>query len=371
MKKLLMLVAVLVVVAGCSNGENEATESAPDGSARPVVYATNYPLKYFVKRIATPVVDVRLLVPGDEDPAYWRPSAEDVLAMQKADLIVLNGASYEGWLKDVSLPPSRLVVTADGFRDRLIPLEEETTHSHGIQGEHEHSGTAFTTWLDPTLAAAQAGAIRDALAARWPEHSGQFDAQLAGLAEDLSALDAELAEAVAGSPDLPVLFSHPVYQYLTHRYALNARSVHWEPDEVPDEAAWQELAAILRDFPAAWMIWEDTPLPQVSDRLESLGVRSVVFDPCANTPDSGDYLSTMQRNLEALRPVFATESRPARARTSRERSGEAASLPADPLTCTTKIACIPLPCGGQSRKPHGKPCVPRGRRPVDECRIGA
>ena len=64
-----------------------------------------------------------------------------------------------------------MVVTTDGLEDHLIPLEKKTTHSHGSEGDHEHSGTAFTTWLDPTLAAAQARAIKDALAARWPQHS--------------------------------------------------------------------------------------------------------------------------------------------------------------------------------------------------------
>jgi zinc transport system substrate-binding protein len=308
MTRLLALGAMLVAVAGCSDGGNEATESASEGTERPLVYATNYPLKYLVERIAAPVVDVRFLVPEGEDPAYWRPDAEDVLAMQEADLIALNGASYEAWLKNVSLPPSRMVVTTDGLRDRLISLEKETTHSHGLEGEHEHSGTAFTTWLDPTLAAAQAAAIKDALAARWPRHSDRFEAQLAGLTQELTALDAEAQEAVAGNPELPVLFSHPVYQYLAHRYRLNARSLHWEPGRMPDEAEWQGLLTTLGDFPASWMIWEDTPLRQTSERLESIGIRSAVFDPCANTPPSGDFLSIMQRNLEALRLVFAMDS---------------------------------------------------------------
>ncbi len=276
-----------------------------------MVYTTNYPLEYFVERIAASVVDVRFLVKGDEDPAYWRPDVEDVLAMQKADLIVLNGASYEGWLKNVSLPPSRMVVTTDELRDRLIPLAKDTTHSHGLAGEHEHSGTAFTTWLDPALAAAQAGAIKDALAARWPRHSDRFEAQLAELTEELTALDAAAQEAVAGNPELQVLFSHPVYQYLAHRFGLDARSVHWKPDQMPGEAEWQELLEILRDFPASWMIWEDTPLPQASERLESIGIRSVVFDLCAATPASGDFLSVMEENLQSLRLVFGAENRPA------------------------------------------------------------
>jgi zinc transport system substrate-binding protein len=310
MKRLLALAAMLIAVAGCSDGKNEATAPAPDGAERPLVYATNYPLKYFVERVAAPLVDVRFLVPGDEDPAYWRPNPEDVLAMQKADLIVLNGASYETWLKNVSLPPSRMVLTADGLRDRLIPLEEEATHSHGLEGEHEHSGTAFTTWLDPTLAAAQASAIKDALAARWPQHSDQFEAQLAELTRELAILDGQAQEAVAGNPELRVLFSHPVYQYLARRYSLNARSVHWEPDQMPGEAQWQELQVILEGFPASWMIWEDAPLRQISERLESVGIRSVVFDPCANIPPSGDFLSMMEENLQALRLVFAADSPP-------------------------------------------------------------
>ena len=115
---------------------------------------------------------------------------------------------------------------------------------------------------------------------------------------------------MAGNPELPVLFSYPFYQYLTHRYGLNAGSVHWEPDQMPDEAAWQNLLAIRGEFPATWMFWEDTPLPQVSERLESLGVRSVVFDPCAKTPPSGDFLSMMPDNLQGLRLVFSPNGPP-------------------------------------------------------------
>jgi len=318
MKRLVAFAAILMTVAGCSDGENKVVESASNGTERPLVYATNYPLEYFVERIAAPVVDVRFLVPGDQDPAYWSPDREDVLAMQEADLIVLNGASYESWLENVSLPPSRMVVTTDGLGDRLVPLEKETTHSHGLEGDHEHSGTAFTTWLDPTLAVAQAAAIQDALTARWPQHSDRFETQLAGLTEELTTLDVETQDAVAGSPELPVLFSHPVYQYLAQRYRLNARSVHWEPDQMPVEAAWQELAAIHGDFPASWMIWEDRPLQEISERLESIGIRSAVLDPCANTPPSGDFLSVMEKNLEALRLVFAPDSM----RGSTQRSDE-------------------------------------------------
>ena len=37
---------------------------------------------------------VTLPMPNDIDPAFWSPKAADVLALQKADLILLNGANY-------------------------------------------------------------------------------------------------------------------------------------------------------------------------------------------------------------------------------------------------------------------------------------
>lgn len=304
MKRLLLAGVLAVSVAGCADRAEDAATPAPQDAQRPLVYATSYPLAYFTERIAAELVDVRFPVPGDEDPAYWQPAPEEVVAMQQADLIVLNGASYEGWLEGVSLAPSRLVVTTDGLEDRLIPLEQETTHSHGIEGEHEHTGTAFTTWLDPTLAAAQAGAIEDALAARWPQHATRFAARRAELAEELMALDAAFAEAVTANSELPVLFSHPVYQYLVGRYGLRSVSVHFEPDQMPDADQLSALTTTLDSFPAAWMIWEGEPLPETRERLESMGVRSVVFDPCGNAPATGDFLSTMETNLEALRLVF-------------------------------------------------------------------
>ncbi|UCC29413.1 MAG: zinc ABC transporter substrate-binding protein, partial [Phycisphaerales bacterium] len=159
-----------ILLAGCSKENGAETSSQPQGSGRPVVYASNYPLQYFAERISAPLVDVRLPVPAGEDPAFWKPASKDVLVLQQADLVVLNGASYESWLDSVSLSSSRLVVTSEGFKEQFIAQEGATTHSHGLDGKHEHSATAFTTWLDLTLAVEQARAIKDAFLRRWPEH---------------------------------------------------------------------------------------------------------------------------------------------------------------------------------------------------------
>jgi zinc transport system substrate-binding protein len=274
---------------------------------RPLVIVSNYPLQYFIEKISAPLVDVRLPVPAGEDPAYWKPVPEDVQMLQQADLVVLNGASYESWLNNVSLRSSRLVDTSENFKEQFIATEETTTHSHGLDGEHEHSATAFTTWLDPALAVEQARAIKDAFSIRWPEHKDQFEVQLDGLTRELEALDAEIKEIAKGAPSVPVVFSHPVYQYFARRYGLNGRSVHWEPHEMPSDVMWQELTALLRSHPAKWMIWEGEPSSDITEKLAALGIRSVVFDPCAGRPDDGDFASVMKLNVAALRTVYSQQ----------------------------------------------------------------
>ena len=56
------------------------------------------------------------------------------------------------------------------------------------------------------------------------------------------------------------------------------------------------------------MIWEGEPNPRSVELLQTIGVRSVVFDPCGNITDDGDFLTAMKRNKEALREVLAAIS---------------------------------------------------------------
>jgi len=293
-----------LAVTACSGGETrQAADTVADDGER-VVYTVNYPLQYFAQRIGGDLVRVEFPAPADVDPAFWTPDAEVVGEYQDADLILLNGAGYAKWLSRFTLPESRLVNTSAGFEDRFMSMDEAVTHTHGPAGAHSHEGTAFTTWLDPGLAALHAQAIRDAFVTRWPEHAAAFEEGFLALAADLDTLDMELEAAVAGRGDRPLLASHPVYQYLARRYELHLESVQWEPEEVPTPAMWRDFRRLLGDHPARWMLWEGAPVEETAAELRQLGVEPVVFDQCGNAPDEGDYLSVMRENTASLARVY-------------------------------------------------------------------
>ena len=304
------VVALACAIAGCGG---PAPETEADGGAEArlesdavVVFTTNYPLAYFAKRIGGERVRVEFPAPAGIDPAYWSPSPEVVAEYQAADVVLLNGAGYEGWVAKTSLPDSKLVNTSAGFEDMYIVSEEAVVHTHGPAGEHEHENLAFTTWLDPVLAIEQARAIRDALAAQLPGAEADLQEGFAALETDLTEIDALLGAWSADHSGQPLLVSHPVYQYLARRYDLNLRSVHFEPDEVPTTGGWRDLAALTQDHAARWMLWEGEPLAETRELLASeYGVGSLVFDPCGNHPESGDYISVMRANVESLEALPA------------------------------------------------------------------
>ena len=278
---------------------------AKDADAPLSVYVVNYPLQYFAERIGGPDVRVVFPAPADGDPAFWKPSLEQIAAYQKADLILLNGASYAKWVAHASLPASRMVDTSASFADQFIPLEDQVTHSHGLGGKHEHGDVAFTIWLDPQQAIIKAQAVRDALIRKRPGAAGDFNQRFNSLATDLKDLDERMAAVVTAAASRPMVFSHPVYQYFIRRYGLNGQEVHWEPEESLAPEQWAELKQILKEHPAQWMIWEGTPNPSTVDELKKSGLDSLTFDPCGNVPETGDYLSVMRENVLNLKKAFS------------------------------------------------------------------
>ena len=268
------------------------------------VYVSNYPVKYFVSRIAGDHTNTVLPIPSDIDPVDWQPDATTIVKYQAADLIVLNGANYEHWLNKVSLPTKKIVNTTKNLEDNLINIDADFTHSHGMKGEHAHDETASITWLDFSQAVEQAESILHALAENFPEYESDFGRNYNELKQDLLNLDQQLENLVQNKPALTLLASHPVYQYMQRRYGLSIETMHWEPDEYPNDNEWIKFGNLLGDHSAQWMLWEDVPLDETTEKLASIGIKSLVFSPCEKAPTDGDFLTVMKQNIKNLAQAF-------------------------------------------------------------------
>ncbi|MDF1852025.1 MAG: metal ABC transporter substrate-binding protein [Verrucomicrobiales bacterium] len=267
-----------------------------------VVQAPNYPLYYFAKEIASESFEIRYRVDPEVDPAFWEPSDEDLIAYQKADIILRNGGKYSKWMHHASLPSSRIVDTTREIRDQFIETEGEL-HTHGDGKVHSHGGITFTTWLDFRQAIVQANAIARRFRAMKPGEASEIEENLAQLTTNLEALDKEAKKVGTQLKEIPFVASHPVYQYFSRAYDVDLMALEWEPEMEISPKHESELKAILAKHPAKHMIWEGTPSEENVAKMKEMGLESVVFSPAGNKPEEGDFLSVMKDNLEKLSEV--------------------------------------------------------------------
>jgi len=307
----LAALAALAALGGCRAPAPEG--AAPAGEAgRPwVVAASSYPLYDLARELTRGAegVEVALATPAGEDPASWAPSDAALALYQRADLVALNGASFEAWESLASLPPSRTLRTAQRFESRWLRYEEAgATHHHGPEGAHSHEGVDGHTWLDPLLAAEQAAALADALAAARPGLAPLVRERLARLSEALGALHAEWEALAPALRARRLIAAHPAYNYLKRRHALPLVSLDLDPDAAPrpeQRAAVEALAGAPGAGAPALLWWESAPSAAAREGLRGSPLRHVVVSPVESAPAEGGYLDAARANVARLRAALA------------------------------------------------------------------
>jgi zinc transport system substrate-binding protein len=259
----------------------------------PRVVAVNYPLQFFAQTLLGDTAEVTFPVPQGTDPSFWRPKISDISAIQSADLILLNGAGFAAWVDRVSLPRAKVVNTSAAIGDQFI-VTESITHSHGDGGEHSHEGLASYVWLDPALAMAQADAIAAAITARGLAPEDAVAERLASLRDALAALEAEAAERLSAVQDVPMIATHPRYQYLARAYGLQIEALEWEAGAAPTTEELGNLRARMEASGARVLIWEAAPPDAALEATAALGLRNVIFPPLAHPDGDMGFLAALR-----------------------------------------------------------------------------
>jgi zinc transport system substrate-binding protein len=245
-------------------------------------------------------VEVEFPVPAGEDPATWSPAPEVVLGFQEADLILLNGAEYEGWVATATLPSARVVDASVGLGEEIIVVEDGLTHSHGPEGEHSHAVTASEVWLDLGLAARQAATVRDALARAEPESATAFAERFSALEADLHEVGMAFERAAEAARGHTLVAVGVGYTYLSRGYGIELITVPFDPANPGSHDFWHEVEHAVADGAGPVVLWPTEPSAEVRTRLTSMGLEAVLFDPAGARPAQGDFVEVMTANAQRL-----------------------------------------------------------------------
>jgi len=274
----------------------------------PVIVVVNYPLEFIVESLVGPDIEVLNPVPPGSDPETWFPDDAMIQIIQRADLIVTNGAGFADWVKKLSLPRSKVLKTSLFLKEALITVPDYEVHSHGTGGAHSHAGTVAFFWLDPALMARQADAIGKKLTQLLPEEKETISANLKKLQDSLEPLTQELDQLRTDYPGLHWFTQRPVYQYLARHAGWKVHHLHWKKNSDPTKNILEKLKTIQKQHKVRFMLWEEDPDEKTIKDLKQRGISSVVLDPLSTKPAQGNYLTEMRRQLNQLEAFLKQNS---------------------------------------------------------------
>jgi len=272
------------------------------------VVVTFYPLAFFSQEIGAEHVQVTQLVPSNTEIHAWEPSASQILAAERADIIVYNGAGLDHWMETEILPAlsstkNRTVVDTTEGLELLSSVSEN--HEH----EDEHGPYDPHTWLSPYMAKMQAEKIYTVFVQEDPDHAIYYTERWLNLKNRLEQMDDDYATGLSTKQKNATFVTHEAFGYLAHRYGFEQHGViGLSADEQPSAATIANLVNLMIEHEIFVVyidpVYSDEYAQTLKNELQTQTghiVKLLKLYLMLGPIDGKDYFQQQQSNLESLK----------------------------------------------------------------------
>ena len=269
------------------SGNNNETTRSNDNPLK--VFTSFYPVYDFVKKIGKDKVDVSIIVPNGMEPHDFEPTAKQIIDLQKADAIFVNGMGFESWINKLN---SATIV--DLSRD--LPLEKNT------QTSNPH------IWLDPLLVKLQAKNILNSLNSLDPQNKLYYNNNYVQFTNQLDRLNVDIISNLTNCKLHDFLSFHDAFGYFANRYGLTQHSIQGlSPETEAPPQKIRESIDLSKQLGLDVVFTEDNMDPRLSDIIaQEINGQVLTLSPIETISDeekqmNKDYFSKMYDNLNNLK----------------------------------------------------------------------
>jgi zinc/manganese transport system substrate-binding protein len=212
------------------------------------------------KRVAV----TSILSNPDEDPHLFEASPKTARALQRADIVVYNGAGYDPWMDKL------LAASKNGKRTIIVAAELVGKKP----GDNPH------LWYAPQTMPAVARAVAKALEQTDPANKAEYGASLARFLDSLKAIDEKVAALRTKYQGTPVTATEPVFGYMSDAIGLAMRNPRFQLSIMNDtEPSAADVAAFEKDLRTRQvrvLIYNGQATGAISQRMLKLAQQSHV-----------------------------------------------------------------------------------------------
>lgn len=286
-RKIIAFAAALALLAGCG-------KPAPEDDQTLHILATTYPIYLFTTAVVgyAEGVEVDLLVNSQTSCLHdYTLTVKDMKAIDRADVIIMNGAGLEDFMADALAQSDAKVIDCSAEVDLLSAPE------HAGHDSHDHEEYDPHYWMDPQAAVRMVDTI---------------SAELAPLLEtqDVTAqdrLDAMLAQKLSDSP--PFITFHDGFQYFAYAYGLDLlKAIEEEEGATASAAEIKEIVALIEEYHIPAIFVEKNGSRKTTDVIaRETGCKVYELDMLMSGDGEGiqSYLDAMEGNLTTVMEAFS------------------------------------------------------------------
>ncbi len=297
LKALCVLVVLsLAVLAGCG----AKTETGPAEGKKISVYTSFYAMYDLTNKVGGDKIQLTNLVPGGTEPHDWEPTPNDIANLEKADVLVYNGAGMEHWLDKIlgSLKNKKLIAVDTS---KELKLMENTDEDEDLQYDPH-------VWLNPMNAKKQMEVIKNALVSADPGNKDSYEKNYSENAKKFDDLDKEFKDATSKFTQKNIVVAHQAFGYICEAYGLKQVAIEGlSADAEPSPARMAEITKFVKDNNVKYIFYEELISPKVAETIaKETGAETAVLNPIEGLEEEDikagkEYFSVMRENLEALK----------------------------------------------------------------------
>ncbi len=222
-----LVVAVALPFAAACGGDDD---DSGDGIR---VVATTTQIGALAREVAGDKVRLTVLLKAGSDAHDFEPSPRDVVTINEADLVLMNGIGLDEWLEDViegAGSGDKIVVVTDGIEvfegagheDDDDDHEDEDEDHEDEGDDHGHDEGDPHVWHDPANVKVMVRNIVAALSAADADNAATYQANGAAYEARLDEVDAEIRALINEIPvgQRKLVTNHDAFGYFIRAYDL-------------------------------------------------------------------------------------------------------------------------------------------------------
>jgi zinc/manganese transport system substrate-binding protein len=266
--------------------------------SKPIVVSTFSILGDMVHEIGQDKIEVKTLVGPDQDSHVFEPRPQDAKGLERADLVVVNGLGFEGWL-------DRLI-EASGFHGKILVATTGITPLINVMNGEEI--TDPHAWHSFKNAKIYIDNIVHGLSMLLPQDAPFFKARGEIYKKSLEALENEAHQRLAHIPleKRKVITGHKAFGYLGRDFDITFSAPLGISTE--SEPSAKGVAALIRQIQTEGIqaiFIENISNPRLMEQIANethTHIGGTLYSDALSTPgtEADTYLKMMNFNLSAL-----------------------------------------------------------------------